>query len=615
MRQEGGLVTNLQSSLAGFRFIMYKNPQCGLSETMMVEADDALQAPLAELKREYAAALPDKLQELQDNWRAAQETGEREPLVAMYRTAHQLTGSGATYGFAEITATARALELYLKPRLRSSQALTTEESSQVAQLLAMLADAVNDPQEARARPAGDVTPRLDEMPPSSTPSKRIFIAEDNGGRELLADHVRHFGYAVATFDSLEALQSALEREPPDALIIDTNFPQGSAAGIALIHKLQAGRLAPLPVIFTSAHDDLASRLDAARAGGVAYFTKPLKFQGLMERLDLLLARRAPEPYRILIVEGDPSQARELAELLQGYGMITTVIGDLMTIMSVLTEMQPDLIVLDMTLRGCTGIELATVIRQQDDYMQTPIVFISNELAPDEQLKAISLGVDDFLTKPIHPEHLVSSVTSRAYRSHLLRSYIARDSLTGVLNHTAFKEQLDIEIARAQRQSAPLTLAMIDLDHFKSVNDTYGHPTGDAVLKSLTRLLQQRLRKTDVVGRYGGEEFTVLLPNTSAPAGMRVMDEIRVSFGAIRHLSDASGFCATLSAGLAQFPTYPDASQLLRAADKALYDAKRAGRNRIVLAVVPPLETNASVPRNEPRGADANPSDSANDLVG
>lgn len=561
---------------------------------MIVEADDALQAPLAELKREYAAALPDKLQELQKNWRAAQGTGEREPLVAMYRAAHQLTGSGATYGFAEITATARALELYLKPRLRSAQPLSAEESSQIDQLLAALADAVNAPLEGRSLPVREVTPYPEDMPRGDTHGKRIFIADDNGGRELLADHVRHFGYTVVTLDSLEALQNALERELPDAIIIDTDFPQGSSGGIDLVHKLQTGRLAPLPVIFTSAHDDLASRLDAARAGGVAYFTKPLKFQVLMERLDMLLARRAPEPYRILIVEGDPSQARELAELLQGYGMITTVIGDLMTIMSVLTEMQPDLIVLDMNLRGCTGVELATVIRQQDEYMQTPIVFISNELAPDEQLKAISLGVDDFLTKPIRPEHLVSSVTSRAYRSHLLRSYIARDSLTGVLNHTAFKEQLDIEIARAQRQAAPLTLAMIDLDHFKTVNDTYGHPTGDAVLKSLTRLLQQRLRKTDVIGRYGGEEFTVLLPNTTAPAGVRVMDEIRVSFGAIRHISDAGGFCTTLSAGLAQFPTYLDAIQLLRAADKALYEAKRAGRNRIELASVAPSEPDSSL---------------------
>jgi diguanylate cyclase (GGDEF)-like protein len=211
------------------------------------------------------------------------------------------------------------------------------------------------------------------------------------------------------------------------------------------------------------------------------------------------------------------------------------------------------------------------------------VFLSAETNRDMQLEAMRLGGDDFMTKPIKSDHLISAVINRVKRSRTLRAFMVRDSLTGLYNHTTTKGQLEIELARAQRHQSALALAIIDIDHFKSVNDTYGHPTGDRVLKSLSRLLRERLRKTDIIGRYGGEEFAVVLVGTDGATAVGVLDEIREGLARIRQQAGGEEFTVTFSCGIACFSHYPDGPRLTDAADRALYAAKRGGRNRVMLA--------------------------------
>jgi diguanylate cyclase (GGDEF)-like protein len=266
---------------------------------------------------------------------------------------------------------------------------------------------------------------------------------------------------------------------------------------------------------------------------------------------------------------------------------TAVVTDPMQVMEPLIEFRPDLILMDMYMPGCSGLELAAMIRQQEAFVGVPIVFLSLETQLDRQLLALQLGGDDFLTRPIEPDHLVAAVLSRARRARNLYTFMVSDSLTGLLNHTTIKERLEAEVASARRHRLPLAHAMIDIDHFKRVNDTYGHATGDHVLKSLAQLLQQRLRKTDVIGRYGGEEFAVILPSTSADAALAVVDQIRAGFEQVRHQSEGTDFRVTFSAGVAVFPPFGDAARLSEAADKALYHAKQEGRNRVALAAPAP----------------------------
>ncbi len=255
----------------------------------------------------------------------------------------------------------------------------------------------------------------------------------------------------------------------------------------------------------------------------------------------------------------------------------------MRVMEVLDEFSAELILMDINMPGASGEEVAQVLRQQEVHVSVPIVFLSGETDKNRQLAAMSHGGDDFLVKPIRPEHLVAAVSSRVERYRVLRNFMVRDSLTGLLNHTKTKEQLNVEVERAKRQNRPLTFAMIDLDHFKKVNDTYGHPTGDKVLKSLARLLQQRLRKVDVIGRYGGEEFAVILADTSGPDAARIMNSIREDLSQIIQHGEEAEFTVTFSCGLASFPEFSTPEAINSAADEALYQAKRNGRNRVMIA--------------------------------
>jgi diguanylate cyclase (GGDEF)-like protein len=240
------------------------------------------------------------------------------------------------------------------------------------------------------------------------------------------------------------------------------------------------------------------------------------------------------------------------------------------------------LLIDVYMPEVSGPELATVIRQQSAYVGMPIVFLSGETDRSAQLAAMRGGGDDFLTKPITPEHLVSALTTRLERARTLRHQLTHDGLTGLLNHSTMTERLKTEVGRAFRCGTPLAVAMVDLDHFKQVNDTYGHTAGDRVLKNLARLLQQRLRRTDHIGRYGGEEFMLILVGADGQAGAHVLDELRERFAQINHVHDGTTWQSQFSAGVASFPEHNDIASLVKAADAALYAAKRAGRNRVVL---------------------------------
>jgi len=241
----------------------------------------------------------------------------------------------------------------------------------------------------------------------------------------------------------------------------------------------------------------------------------------------------------MIVEDAEEQAALCSTILTRSGMLTCVVSDPNQIVHQLADFHPELVLMDMYLPGCTGDDLARLIRQMDAYVSLPIVFLSVEANFERQLTAMGLGGDEFLTKPIMPAHLISVVASRVERYRTLRALMVQDSLTGLANHSRLHQLLETDVARALRQKLPLSLAMIDVDHFKQVNDRHGHPTGDRVLQALARFLRQRLRQADVVARYGGEEFAVVLANTDGAGAQLVTDRLRAEFAQLMHATRQS----------------------------------------------------------------------------
>lgn len=159
--------------------------------------------------------------------------------------------------------------------------------------------------------------------------------------------------------------------------------------------------------------------------------------------------------------------------------------------------------------------------------------------------------------------------------------MVRDSLTGLYNHTHILQLLEDCSFRARREMQPLSFAMLDIDHFKKINDRHGHPMGDRVIKSLALFLKQRLRKTDFIGRYGGEEFAIVMPDTPLEAAHKVLDEIRQRFAEILYPAQPHDLRCTFSAGVVQLDHRLDALTMASAADEALYRAKHAGRNCVM----------------------------------
>jgi diguanylate cyclase (GGDEF)-like protein len=306
---------------------------------------------------------------------------------------------------------------------------------------------------------------------------------------------------------------------------------------------------------------------------------------LIDKLDSLIRNTSPsQPSKVFIIEDQHTVASYYQMVLKMSGLDAQIAAKQGNVLEQMREFHPDLILMNTFLPEVDPADLARVIRQIDDFVSIPIIFLSNEDDFGKRIEALDLGGDDFLVKPIKASHLMAVVRSRLERSKTLRSYMVRDSLTNLLNHTAFRHILTQEVNRCKRQNEVLALAMMDIDHFKLVNDKYGHAAGDSALKGLSRLLQQRLRKSDIVGRYGGDEFVALLIDCEAEQAHKIMDEVRVHFSEIEfYLNAGRSLSLTFSCGIATFPKFQSAESLSDSADQALYVAKAGQRNRVVIA--------------------------------
>jgi diguanylate cyclase (GGDEF)-like protein len=422
--------------------------------------------------------------------------------------------------------------------------------------------------------------RLDQtsLPPLRKP---IYVMlQDRERAERLAQQLEFFGLSALSLGSIAAFHATMAERYPAAIVMDVDFC-GPGEGLILAAKVQDGLEQKLPLLFFSHNEtDTPTRLAAVRAGGQEFLTGTLDASSLLEKIEVLTCVAQYEPYKVLIIDDSRAQATHTERLLNSAGIVTRTLIDPIQAMAELAEFQPDLIILDMYMPGCTGTELAKVIRHNDRYVSVPIIYLSAEDDLDKQLDAMSEGGDDFLTKPIKPRHLITTVRNRAARARNLKARMVRDSLTGLYNHTHILQLLEDCSFRARREGKPLSFAMLDIDHFKRVNDSHGHPMGDRVIKSLALFLKQRLRKTDYIGRYGGEEFAIVMPDTDLHNAHRVLDEIRQRFAEIHYPAQPVDLSCTFSAGVVELYEGADSLMLASLADDALYHAKDAGRNQV-----------------------------------
>lgn len=420
-------------------------------------------------------------------------------------------------------------------------------------------------------------------------SKPLYLAiADRARSSYLASQLAFYGIQVEVLDDAAHLRDAFRERYPLALVMDVDFAS-EGQGLILSAEIQSGVETPVPVIFYSQDAaDTMIRLAAVRTGGEAFLQGELDASELLEAIEGTTVAGSRELSRVLIVDDSRAQAVMTERVLNSAVIVTRIVNNPTLALRELDDFNPDLVILDMYMPECSGPELAKMIRQCNRFDSIPIIYQSGEEDLDKQLKAMREGADDFLTKPVRPDALIATVRNRVARARSLKARMVRDSLTGLYNHTHIQQLLQESYTRFQRMSRHLSVVMLDIDHFKRVNDTHGHPTGDRVIKSLAMLLKQRLRKSDLIGRYGGEEFALVLLDADAAQAANVVDELRERFMKMRFQGSAGEFTCTLSAGVAECLPSDDKAGLdwIAEADLALYQAKTGGRNQVVVAQSP-----------------------------
>lgn len=300
---------------------------------------------------------------------------------------------------------------------------------------------------------------------------------------------------------------------------------------------------------------------------------------------------------ILIAEDDAPSRLILQSLLTKWGYTVTAVADGDEAWRALCEPEhPLLVILDWMMPGIEGPEIARRLRVKEEGIPHYIIIMTSGTYENTPALALDSGADDFIAKPFNQAELRARINVGCRITHLHEalaeklhklesasetiSRLARtDELTGLHNRRSFNESFALSLSSARRHNHPLSLISIDLDNFKKVNDTFGHSTGDLVLKEFSVLLQDMVRIEDIACRWGGEEFIILLPNTPRDAAVALAERIRSAFE--QQASCAAPLAVTASFGVVQLQNGEDEDDLIRRVDNALYQAKREGRNRVV----------------------------------
>ena len=298
--------------------------------------------------------------------------------------------------------------------------------------------------------------------------------------------------------------------------------------------------------------------------------------------------------RILLVDDDRAMLRTIEEMVRECGYEAVAANSWTDALRLYQQAKPDLVLLDVMMPTIDGFKLAKMLKDSDHERFVPIILITGLGDVESKRRGMASGADDFLTKPVSAVELEIRVSAMLRIKELtdqiqaaneqLAELAATDPLTQLENRRVIYEHLEREFARARRYNHPLAVFMLDIDHFKAVNDSHGHQVGDEVIKLVADVLRASTRETDMIGRYGGEEFLVLAPETGADAALVAAERIR---GAVqqRTASHPDLPRCTISIGIATTEAVEAAhfEDLIHLADEALYEAKKGGRNRCAVA--------------------------------
>lgn len=502
------------------------------------------------------------------------------------REAHTLIGSLGSFGLSEASRIARQIQQIFK----QESVLGNSEIKQLSRLIEKLRLKLFEDYTIEKKPEA----HEDKIILGASDKSFLLIVDDD---LILAQHLASeaisWGIVAEVATTLQQAKNFILKRKPDAVLLDLSFAEIGENGLEFLAELHNSYPEISVVVFT-ARDELSDRVQAARLGSKGFLQKPIAPSQVLAAISQILQKSQPTNSKILIVDDDPQILKLLQKFLEPEGYDLILLDTAQNFWDVLERTVPDLLILDVELRGCTtgskifppadlsGFDLCQIIRNDPQWYNLPILFLSAHTDSETVLQGFEAGADDFLHKPIVPTNLLTRVKKRLEQGKIRRQ-TELDSLTGVSNRGKSMQDITRLLRLAVRQQQPFSLAVLDLDQFKLVNDRYGHEIGDRVLNYFGQLLNQSFRMEDVVGRWGGEEFVVGMYGISKQNGAKRLDKMLNTFRETK-FTDRKGneFQVTFSAGIAQFiEDGEDLQTLYRAADQTLYKAKSQGRNRVL----------------------------------
>ncbi|WP_456373262.1 diguanylate cyclase [Thiolapillus sp.] len=423
----------------------------------------------------------------------------------------------------------------------------------------------------------------------------VLLIESSSLYQLfLSDLFMRLGYHPVSVNSREEALQALEKYDFRFICLNSSADGDDAMDFIA----QARKLTPQASVILLTSDRASGiRLQAVKAGATEVIYKS-GASHIIRRLRVLLGglqhnQVLTNERQVLYVEDSPTQAAMVLRILeQEMKLRVEHCKQAETALERLVDQEYDLVITDVLLKGgASGLWLLRQLRQLDnDNAQLPVLTLTAHDDPERRLELLRAGTTDYVTKPVLKEELIIRVNNLISNKLLMDKVLEqqaqmqklalRDELTGCYNRLGLEELADKYFSQATRQERPISLAMVDLDHFKRINDQYGHDKGDMILRSLGKLLRRNCRKSDVVARWGGEEFVLLLPDTNREQGQAALQKIR---RLVARMHSKEGMTVTASFGFTSIeaPSHPQLEAMITCADKALYQAKSQGRNRVV----------------------------------
>ncbi|GAB4138049.1 MAG: PleD family two-component system response regulator [Sphingomonadales bacterium] len=448
---------------------------------------------------------------------------------------------------------------------------------------------------------------------------RILVVDDVlPNIQLLVAKLTREYFDVLTADSGPEALKIIGREMPDVVLLDVMMP--GMDGFEVCRRIKANAAtAHIPVVMVTALDQASDRVAGLEAGADDFLTKPVDDLALHARVRSLVRlkvmmdelrnreltgtllgvtnRAAAEQEdisqaSILLVHPNDNEAKALQQMLSAFGRVTVDSGA-EDCANVVRQRPYDLMIVRLNLGNADGLRVASRLRSYRETRQVPILAIAEENDTENAIKALDIGVNDYLMRPIDANELRARVRTQIRRKryadrlresfHLSIKLATSDAVTGVYNRHYLTSHLSTLVQKAHESKKEFSLMMLDIDHFKKVNDTYGHVAGDEILREFANRVSMSVRGVDIVARYGGEEFVVLMPETIQETALMVAERVRAM------IADEPFHCGaidqpvalTASIGVASYTAGDhNGDAILERADDALYAAKKKGRNRV-----------------------------------